>query len=300
MGKPAGARMYMKRTAGSVVFDILNVALLVLLCVIMLYPFLFVVSRSVMSAVERTQRPFSIIPLQGLDWTGYRYILDRNSRILQGFRVTIFRTVVGTVLTVVVGAMLAYTLSKKRYPLRGFLTVMVAFTLWFNAGLIPRFLVVRAIGLYNSIWVYVLVPLVSAWGVIIMRTFFQQIPDSLEESARLDGANEFVILFRIVFPLSTAVLATMGLFSMVYHWNEWFMGIIYISDQDKVPVQVMLYQTLRRATRTLTGEAIEKVVPPALAVQMALIVVTAFPIVVVYPFFQKYFVKGMLIGSIKG
>lgn len=274
---------------------------MLLLCVITLYPFLFVLSRSVMTQGERAARPYSLLPLRGFDFRGYSYILGSGSRILTGYAVTIFRTVVGTILSVITEAMLAYTLSKKYYPLRGILTLMIAFTLWFNAGLIPTFLVVRAVGLYNSIWVYVIAPLMGAWAIIIMRTFFSQIPDSLEESAKLDGANDITILFRIIFPISTAVLATMSLFSVVFHWNEWFMGIIYVSDPKKHPVMVLLYQILRQAARSIRDEtwAAEKV-PPALSIRMALIVVTAFPIVVSYPFFQKYFVKGMLIGSIKG
>ena len=128
---------------------------------------------------------------------------------------------------------------------------MIAITMWFGGGLIPSFLVVRMVGLYNSIWVYVIAPLIGAWDIIIMRTFFSQLPDSLEESAKLDGANDVTILFRIVFPLSTAVLATMALFSVVYHWNEWFRGIIYVSDPKKLPVMVMLYQILRQAASSL-------------------------------------------------
>jgi putative aldouronate transport system permease protein len=184
------------------------------------------------------------------------------------------------------------------------LTVMIAITLWFGAGIIPRFLVVRMVGLYNSIWVFVLAPLMGAWGIIIMRTFFSQLPDSLEESAKLDGANDVRILFQIVFPLSTPVLATMALFSVVYHWNEWFSGIIYIADPNKVPIMVLLWQTLQQAAAQIRGDSrgadVNYVVPPTLTIKMSLIVITSFPIVVAYPFFQKYFVKGMLIGSIKG
>lgn len=155
-------------------------------------------------------------------------------------------------------------------------------------------------GLYNSIWVYVFLGLMGAWNIIIMRTFFSQIPDSIEESARIDGANEFTILFRLIFPLSTAVLATISLFHVVGHWNEWFSGIVFVQDPNKVPVQVILWEALKEATRRVRDQTWDQIVPPALSIQMALIVVTAFPIVVAYPFFQRYFVKGMLVGSIKG
>lgn len=293
-----------KRTVGSVTFDTVNVLIMLALVFVTLYPFLFVVSRSVMTQAERVERPYSLIPIRGIELDGYTYILGKGSKVLTGYAITFFRVIVGTILSVLTEAMLAYALSKKYYPLRGFLTVMIAFTLWFGGGLIPSFLVVRAVGLYNSIWVYVIAPLMGAWGIIIMRTFFSQLPESLEESAKLDGANDVTILFQIVFPISTAVLATMALFSVVFHWNEWFMGIIYVSNPDKVPVMVLLYQILQQAARSIRGDTwgaeAEKKIPPSLSIRMALIVVTAFPVVVAYPFFQKYFIKGMLIGSIKG
>ncbi len=293
-----------RRTFGSTSFDVVNIFLMLLLCAITLYPFLFVVSRSIMPDAERAARPYALIPTTGVTFAGYTYMFGEGSRVITGYMITIFRTVVGTVLSVLCEAMFAYALSKKYYPLRGFLTVMIAITLWFGAGLIPRFLVVRMVGLYNSIWVYVITPLMGAWGIIIMRTFFSQLPESLEESAKLDGANDVTILFRIVFPLSTPVLATMALFSVVYHWNEWFSGIIYIADPKKVPVMVLLWQTLRQAAAQIRGDSrgadTNYVVPPTLTIKMSLIVITSFPIVVAYPFFQKYFVKGMLISSIKG
>jgi len=279
------------RTAGSVAFDILNILIMLLLCFITLYPFLFVVSRSFMTEGERAARPYALIPFRGISLEGYKYILGAGSKVLTGYSITFFRVIVGTFLSVLCEAMFAYALSKKYYPLRGFLTVMIAFTLWFGGGLIPTFLVVRAVGLYNSIWVYVIAPLMGAWGIIIMRTFFSQLPESLEESAKLDGANDVTILFRIVFPISTAVLATMALFSVVFHWNEWFMGIIYVSNPNKVPVMVILYQILRQAARSIRGDTwgaeSEKNIPPSLSIRMALIVVTAFPVVVAYPFFQS-------------
>jgi putative aldouronate transport system permease protein len=289
------------RTFGSVVFDVLNVLFMILLVIVTVYPFLYVVSRSFMTEGERAARPFALIPFRGVSFEGYTYIMGAGSKVITGYSVTLFRVLVGTVLSVLCEAMFAYALSKKYYPLRKALTIMIAITMWFGGGLIPTFLVVRAVGLYNSIWVYVITPLMGAWGIIIMRTFFSQLPESLEESAKLDGANDITILFRIVFPLSTAVLATMALFSIVYQWNEWFMGIIYISDPKKLPIMTILYQILRQAARSIRDQTwSEYNIPPSLTIRMSLIVITAFPVVVAYPFFQKYFIKGMLIGSIKG
>lgn len=289
-----------RRTPGSIAFNIGVVLLMLLLCAITLYPFLFVLSRSLMPDAERAARPYSLIPRTGINLNGYAYVLGSGSRVLRGYAVTLFRTVVGTVLTVLCESMFAYALSKRYYPLRGVLTVMIAITLWFSAGMIPKFLVVRLLGLYNSIWAYVIPSLMGAWGIIVMRTFFSQLPESLEESAKLDGANDVTILFRIVFPMSTPILATMALFSVVYHWNEWFSGVIYVSDPNRMPVVTILWQTLRNMASQIRNESRDQILPTPLTIRMALVVVTSFPIVVSYPFFQKYFVKGMLIGSIKG
>jgi putative aldouronate transport system permease protein len=293
--------MMYRKTAREILFDGLNIFLLVLLCVLTVYPFLYVISRSVMPEGERALRPYALIP-HSFTFEGYKFIFERGSLLYKGYIVTIFRTVVGTLLSVVAEAMFAYALTRKRYPLRNALTVMIAMTMWFEAGLIPSFLVIRAVGLYNSIWVYVIGPLMSAWYIFIIRTFFQQLPDSLEESAKIDGAHDFTILARIVVPLSKPVLATVALFHVVYHWNEWFTGIVFVTDKLKLPVQVLLWQILNQAnsaaTRMVERETVY--VPPAITVQMAMIVITTFPIIVAYPFFQKYFVKGMLIGSIKG
>ncbi len=293
--------MRYRTTIGESSFDVLNIILLVLLCAMTLYPFLYVISRSVMPEGERAMHPYAIVP-RTLTFEGYTFIFARGSLLYRGYAITIFRTVVGTVLSVAVEAMFAYALSKRRYPAWKLLTVLIALTMWFEAGIIPNFLVIRALGLYNSVWVYVLVPLMSAWYIFIFRTFFSQLPDSLEESARMDGANDFTILARIVIPLSMPVIATVSLFHVVYHWNEWFSGIIYVTDKLKLPVQVLLWQILNEAnsasTRMVERETIY--VPPAITVQMAMIVITTFPIIVAYPFFQRYFVKGMLVGSLKG
>ncbi len=290
-----------RKSPGEVSFDVVNIILLILLCVLTIYPFLYVISRSFMTEADRSLRPFSIIP-RSFTPEGYQFIFASGSLLYSGYAVTLFRTVVGTLLSVVAEAMFAYALSKRQYPARKFLTFLIALTMWFEAGIIPNFLVIRALGLYNSIWVYVIAPLASAWYIFIIRTFFAQIPDSLEESARIDGANDFRILARIIVPLSMPVLATVALFHAVYHWNEWFMGIIYVTDKLRLPVQVLLWQIFNQAN-TEASRIIERekiYVPPALTVQMAMIVITTFPIIVAYPFFQKYFVKGMLIGSIKG
>ena len=292
--------LYVKKSIGEKAFDIVNVTLLILLCLGTLYPFMFVISRSLMSDTERALRPFALFPKE-IDLEAYRFILGTKSLLFRAYQITLFRTIVGTLLSLLVESMFAYVIAKKTYPLRKPLTVMIAFTLWFSGGLIPTFLLVRSVGLFNTVWVYIVPKLMVAWNILIMRNFFAQIPDSLEESAKMDGANEAAILFRILIPLSTAVLATMSLFHAVWHWNEWFSAVIYVNNSRLWPVQVVLRGILDSARQNdLLDELNPSDKPPTVSVQMAMIVVVAFPIMVFYPFIQKHFTKGILIGSIKG
>jgi putative aldouronate transport system permease protein len=203
---------------------------------------------------------------------------------------------------VLVEAMFGYSLSRKDLPFRNFFTLMVAITMWFNGGLIPTFLVVRTVGLYDSFWALILPKLMIPFNIFIFRSFFSQIPAGLKESARIDGANELQVFWKVILPLSKAVIATLALFHVVTYWNEWFTGVIYIKTDTKLPVQVVLRQILDQAefAELFPEEIGPDFTPPARMVQMAMIVIVTFPIVVAYPFFQKYFVKGMMVGSIKG
>ena len=293
--------MAAKKTRGEKVFDIFNTGFLILICTTMVYPFLYVVSRSFMTDVDRSAHPFSLIPHE---WTleGYAFIFSSNSIILNSFKITLFRTIVGTVFSLILECMFAYAISKKRYPLRNVLTIMIAFTMWFSGGLIPSYLLVRSLGFMDSLLVFIIPNAIGVWNVLILRNFFSQIPDSIEESAMIDGANEAVILFKLILPLSTAALATIGLFHVVGHWNEWFTGILYIRDPKKQPAMVILRQIIASANAmnlNLEGEGSDYR-PPSYIVRMAMISTIAFPIIVSYPFFQKYFAKGLLVGSIKG
>ncbi|WP_058486804.1 carbohydrate ABC transporter permease [Defluviitalea phaphyphila] len=282
------------------IFDIINTFFILLICIITIYPILYVFGRSIMSDVERALRPFAIFPKK-IDLSAYKYILGKGSLIYNGYAITLFRTIVGTALSLIVEAMFAYVISKKKYPLRNALTIMIAFTMWFQGGLIPTFLLVRSLHLMNSIWVYIFPTLMSAWNILIMRNFFAQIPEGLEESAKIDGANEAVVFFKIVLPLSKPVLATIGLFHAVTHWNEWFSALIYVNDNTKWPVQVILRQILATAMQSeIMEDNVVATPPPAVSVQMATVVIVTVPILLVYPFIQKYFTKGMLVGSIKG
>lgn len=289
-----------KRIKDGLLFDTVNASILILICAITLYPLLYVVGRSVMADAERALRPLALFPKK-LDWTAYKYILGEGSLIYNGYGITIFRTVVGTATGLMVEAMFAYAISRKNYPFKKIFTIMIAFTLWFQSGLIPNFLLIKSLGLMNSTWVYIFPRLMTAWNILILRNFFAQVPAELEESARMDGANDVTVFFRIILPLSKPVLATVGLFHAVYHWNEWFTALLYVNDSAKWPVQVILRQILATAMQNeVLEDNIVAIAPPAVSVQMAMVVIVTVPILAVYPFIQKHFTKGVLIGSIKG
>ena len=199
-------------TRSEKVFLILNDIFMVLLCAVMLYPVLFVAGRSVTPDVERALHPLRIIP-STFDWSGYSFIFSTGSNILNSYRTTILRTLVGTSLNIVLTTLMAYPLSKKYYPPRKIITAMVVFTMWFSGGLIPSYLLNKSLRLINSFWVYILPCAVNAFNMIIMRNFFMQIPESLEESAKLDGANDLRVFFSIYLPLSTASITASKAFA---------------------------------------------------------------------------------------
>ena len=288
-------------TRGEKIFLVINNIVMVLLCAAMLYPVLFVVGRSVTPEIERALHPLRLIP-STFDWSGYKFILSSGSNIINSYMTTIMRTLIGTTLNIAVTTLLAYPLSKQYYPPRKALTALIVFTMWFSGGLIPSFLLNKSLGLLNNFWVYILPGMVNAFNLIVMRNFFSQIPDSLEESAKLDGANDLRVFFSIYLPLSTAAIATITLFYAVYHWNSWFDSMLYMNRKEMWTMQYTLRQLIDSATVTditVVGSAMD-FIPPAETVGMATIVIATLPILCVYPFLQKYFVKGMLVGSVKG
>ena len=288
-------------TQGERVFLIVNNIILILVCLIMLYPVLYVLGRSVTPELERALHPLRLIP-STFDWTGYRFIFSAGSNIINAYSTTIARTIVGTSLDIFVTMLLAYPLSKKYYPPRRVMTFLIVFTMWFSGGLIPSFLLNKDLGLVNTFWVYIFPSLVNPFNMIIMRNFFAQIPDSLEESAKLDGANDLRVFFSIYLPLSLASIATVTLFYAVFHWNAWFDSMLYMRNKNMWTMQYTLRLLIDSATVSdlaTVGTAMDNI-PPAETVRMATIVVATAPILCVYPFLQKYFVKGMLVGSVKG
>ncbi len=274
---------------------------LILLTLTFLIPFVVVLSTSFISEAEFARRGGYVIYPQSIDFTAYDVLFRRSRVILNAYGVTLFRVVVGTFLNLLFTVTMAYVLAQRKLPGRIPLTVFVFVTMVFSGGLIPRFLLVDALGLRNTLWSMIFPSLISAWNMLIMRNFFMAIPEEMTEAAIVDGASPPIILLRIILPLSIPVIATIGLFYAVFHWNAWFDAAIYIDASDKQPMQIILRGLLRSATLEGMEEiSFMETPPPPASLRSALIVVSTVPILFVYPFIQRYFVKGIMIGGIKG
>lgn len=281
---------------GDRVFDFANYALLSLVTAAVVFPLLYVVSVSLTPYSEVLKNGgFVVIPRQ-ITFESYRIFLN-DTLIPRAYGITLFITVVGTALNLLLTSLMAYPLSKRYLPGRTALLFLVAFTLLFNGGVVPTYLIVKMTGLVNSVWSMILPSVVWSFNLLIMKTFFEGLPQELDEAARIDGAGEWKILGRIVLPLSMPVMATVGLFYAVGHWNEFFQAIMYINDSSKYPLQVILRNIL--ASSMMPPLDAEDVLPSE-SLQMSAVLLSALPIIVVYPFVQKYFTQGMLLGSVKG
>jgi putative aldouronate transport system permease protein len=289
-------------------FNLLNYIVLSLIGFSMVYPFIYILvyslndgKDSMLGALYFWPRDFTI--------DNYVQVFD-NPRIWQAYKITLARTLLGTFLHVTLCTMMAYALAKKSLPGRTFFTFYIFLPTIFSAGFIPYFITLQKLHLINTFWVYVIPMLFNFMHIVIIRTFLQGIPEELEESARIDGYGDFQIFLKIILPLSGPVLATIALFIGVAHWNDWFTGAYYVSNKNLIPVQTLLQQLLTEAealsssmTRSQQqgGQTISTTVgatPESL--RMALLVIAVFPILCIYPFLQRYFVKGVMIGSVKG
>lgn len=277
-------------------FQVLMYATLILVGAAALFPLLYVVAVSLTPYSEVLRNGgFIIIPRQ-ITFAAYAELL-KQPYLISSFNVTVFITVVGTLINVLLSCLFAYPLSRRNLPGRSFFLFTVVFTMMFSGGIIPTYLVVKATGLLDSVWSMIVPTALSAFNLLILKSFFENLPEELFESARIDGAREFRILFGIAFPLSMPALLTVGLFYMVGHWNEFFQAIMYITKRDLHPLQVVVREMLMKS-HTLDDNVDEVI--PTVSLQMASVIYAALPIILVYPFIQKHFSKGMLIGAIKG
>lgn len=287
----------MKRSLLENIFSVINVWMMLVIAIVTLYPFINVVAVSLSENHYVNSGMVTFWP-RGINFDSYKYVLGMKM-ILSGYMVTTFVVVIGTAISLIMTALTAYPLAKRDLWGRNVILFLIVFTMLFSGGMIPSFLLVKKLGLINSLWALIIPGAISAYNLIIMKNFFQSIPDSLLESARIDGLSELGILFKIVLPLSTAAVATIGLFYAVGNWNAFFNAVMYINDKSKWPLQLVLRQVLFDSVSQAGSEA-DMVKVPLESIKMAVIVATTLPILFVYPFVQKHFIKGVMIGSVKG
>lgn len=278
-------------------FDGINVAILLLVSAVMIIPFIYIILISFATEQEVLSKSFLVFPTK-FSLEGYRYIFS-TPILLRSLAVTIGVTVIGTLVNLLLTVLMAYPLARKDLYGRRVVMLMVIFTMLFNAGIVPTFLIVKELHLTNTYWALIIPSAISAFNMIIIKNFFQQLPDGLEESAKIDGCNDLGILFRIVIPLSLPALATFSLFYAVTHWNTFLSAILYINGSNKWPIQVLLRQIVILSEKGLSDMS-EAPPPPSKIINMAVIVFSTVPILSIYPFLQKHFAKGVLLGSVKG
>ncbi len=297
--KPQG--MKIKRSVGEHIFDGFNVIFLGLLALTMLYPFWYELAISLADANKVAISKVYIWPT-AMSLESYKNVCS-DPNIWNGYLWTIIRTVLGTIIALVLGFHFAYVLSKKYFPNRKLWTGLLVFTMFFSGGMVPEYLLIRDLGLMNSVFSLILPGAISAYNITIMRNYLMSLPDSLEESARIDGANDIVILYKIIVPLSLPIIATVALWTAVGHWNAWFDAMLYIRDSKKQVLAITLRRIVlagtNASTTSMSGEEMNTNMTSE-TIKAATIMVATIPILCVYPFIQKYFVKGVMVGSVKG
>lgn len=281
----------------------INYMLLVVLCLVILMPLVNILALSLNDGKDASLGGIAFWP-RVFSVSNYVEVF-KNPAVLQGMEVTLFRTIIGTFLSVLLTSMAAFALKNKNLPGVGIASIFIVFTMLFNGGIIPYFMVLKMFHLNNTIWVYIVPTLYSAWNLILVRTFFQSIDQSMEESAKIDGAHDFQVLFRIYIPLSMPVLSVICLFNGVMHWNDWFSGAFYVTDEKLRPLQTILQQMLTAAEAMRKNLSMNAMMSAGNSVttesmKMAMVIISVVPIATVYPFIQKYFVQGIMVGSVKG
>lgn len=293
--------MKIKESMGSRIFTGINAVFMLGVMFVTLYPLYNIAITSISSGQAVMQGQVKFWPV-GVNLLSYKMIFD-DPNILPAYKNTIVYTVVGTAINLTMTMMCAYPLSRRYFFGRGFFTVYIVITMFFSGGMIPLYLVVQNLGMIDTIWALVLPAAISSYNMIIMRTFFSNIPESLFESAYIDGANDLQIFVSIAIPLSLPIIATMVLFYAVGHWNSFFSALLYINTKSKLPVQIILRNLVisgELANQNSSLGASSDFVAIDLTFKYSVIMLTTLPILMVYPFVQKYFVKGVMIGSLKG
>jgi len=288
------------RSRNEILFDYCNIAFLTLVGISAIYPFAYVLTLSVSTLADVARGGVLIIPRE-ISWIAYGMVFnDENIRI--GFANAVMRTLLGTAATLLMTSLVAYPLSRPHMPLRRQITFYVVFTMLFSGGLVPRYLVIKHLGLIDSVWSLVLPVMLTAFNVIVLKNFFQQIPRSYEEAAKIDGAGDWAILFQVFIPLSKPALATIALWTCVFHWNAWFDAMLFISSEDRQVLQVFVQRVVvENSVKDMQFgvDNLDQAKFSSEALKAATVVVTILPILALYPFAQRYFIKGITLGGIK-
>lgn len=283
------------------VFEVVNTLLMLAVCFITLYPMWFVLINSFSAPEQAILGTVNWFPKE---WSLASYSVVFNDKtLMNGFYITTMRTIIGTIVHVLFTAIVAYGMSKTNLIGRKIYMKIALVTMLFSGGLIPTFILMTKLGLYDNFLVFIIPAMYTFFNMVIFMSFFRTIPDSLEESAKVDGASDYGVLFRIVLPNSMAVIATIALFSAVYHWNDYYQGVIYIHSQDKLPMQTMLYKIIAENSMSfMQQQAMAQFGAklPGNSIKFASMMVATLPILLFYPFIQRYLVKGVMIGAIKG
>ena len=290
----------LKRTFGNIMGDVLIYGIGVLVILITLVPFIHVTAMSVSNPLMVSKQEIYLIP-HGINFDAYKLVMQNNS-FWKSYGNTLWIVFFGTLCNIVLTVTMAYPLSRRDFPARRPVMLLVTFTMFFSGGLVPLFITVNKLGLYNSRWAVILPGAISTYNLIVCRTFFESIPPDLTEAARIYGANDIQILLSIILPLSQAIVAVLVLFYAVAHWNGYFSAMLYLSKTELQPVQVYLVRVLIQNSEALADEGSAGYSRALIVEQLkyAVIMVTILPIICLYPFLQKYFVQGVMIGAIKG
>jgi putative aldouronate transport system permease protein len=285
-------------TVSGHIFDVFNYLFLFLISIVTIIPFVYILSASLSSPEEIAKSSFFIFP-RGFTIEAYRYIFSTDT-LIRSLMVSIYVTTLGTIINLIFTTTMAYPLAQHNLKGRNGVTMIVLFTMIFSGGIIPTYFIVKSLGMIDSLWALMIPVAISPFNLILLKNFFQQIPDEIKDSAKIDGCSHFGILFRIILPLSLPAIATFALFYAVHHWNMYFNAVMYLNDSSKWPLQVLLRQIVIMVQDKIgDGDVHAQEMHPQ-AVKMAVIVFATVPIMLVYPFLQKHFAKGVLLGSVKG
>ncbi len=292
-----------RKSTGEKLFSVINTIIMIFMMSICLYPLLYVLFASLSDPTELAQNKGFLLMPKGLTFKGYWMVL-KNPNISTGYINTTIYVVAGTCINLILTSLGAYVLSRKNLYWRNRIMLFIVFTMFFHGGLIPRYLIVKDCGLLDTRWAMLIPNAILTWNLIVMRTSFMGIPDSLEESAKMDGANDFTVLFLIILPLSKAVLAVMILFYGVGHWNQWFDAMLFLRKRNLYPLQLFLREILlsNQTDDMMANAAVEQTETDLYRtlIQYTTIIVATVPILFLYPFVQKHFTKGVMVGALKG